>query len=367
MGFRSVCLSFALLGLLYVPASAKPAHARQDYTIADLGTLGGSESFAFAINDHGDVVGLSRTAGDLTTHAFLYRNGALTDLAPLNSGNVQTTGPSDISNHGLIASGADDNGTYTPALYDARARAVAFLGSLNGVSFGVATSVNEHGHTVGYSYIDDLNRHAFIFRHGLMSDLGSFGGYSAALGINEHDAVVGFASETVNGFAHAFVFREGVMTEINPFGDLVNESIARAINDHGQVVGEGYNDGHFNGFVYDDGAVTNIGTLRGGHESRATAINNRGEVVGAADVPFVTVCEFPPPPAPCIQYKSHAIVYRGGVIADLNALIAADAGWELMVANDVNDRGEIVGYGTKNGFLRAYLLTPVGRHREETN
>jgi probable HAF family extracellular repeat protein len=50
------------------------------YTLTDLGTLGGSGSYASAINDKGQVVGYSDTTGDLATHAFLYSKGTMTDL-----------------------------------------------------------------------------------------------------------------------------------------------------------------------------------------------------------------------------------------------------------------------------------------------
>jgi len=45
----------------------------------DLGTLGGTGSVAYAVNDAGQVVGYSQTAtGD--THAFLYSGGIMMDL-----------------------------------------------------------------------------------------------------------------------------------------------------------------------------------------------------------------------------------------------------------------------------------------------
>ncbi len=53
------------------------------YAITDLGTLGGTKSVAAGINQHGQVIGFSTTAGESATHAFLYSGGRMTDLARL--------------------------------------------------------------------------------------------------------------------------------------------------------------------------------------------------------------------------------------------------------------------------------------------
>ncbi len=45
----------------------------------DLGTLGGNDSYAFGVNNHGDVVGSSQTP-NREFHAFVYADGAMTDL-----------------------------------------------------------------------------------------------------------------------------------------------------------------------------------------------------------------------------------------------------------------------------------------------
>src|SRR5580700_5382731 len=49
-------------------------------TITDLGTLGGSFSYANGINASGQVVGFSTTAGDASVGAFLYSGGVMTHL-----------------------------------------------------------------------------------------------------------------------------------------------------------------------------------------------------------------------------------------------------------------------------------------------
>src|SRR5262245_58298297 len=103
------CGSFALSLMLLAAASSlssEPAEAGNlRYTVTDLGTLGGSQSFAYAISDSGLVVGVSRIPGDSNAHAFLYAKGTMTDLSPLNSGDIQTVGPTCINNAGVVASG----------------------------------------------------------------------------------------------------------------------------------------------------------------------------------------------------------------------------------------------------------------------
>ena len=60
-----------------------PAFAwSQEFTVTDLGTLGGSTSYANAVNDNGQVVGTANITGNAYGDAFLYANASITDLAP---------------------------------------------------------------------------------------------------------------------------------------------------------------------------------------------------------------------------------------------------------------------------------------------
>jgi hypothetical protein len=56
-----------------------------------------------------------------------------------------------------------------------------------------------------------------------------------------------------------------------------------------------------------------------------------------------------------------AFVYDGSAIYNLQDLVEPTSltGWVLTEANDINDRGQIVGNGYLNGQPRAYLLTPI--------
>ena len=101
--------------------------------ITDLGTLGGQWSDAYAINNFGQVVGLSQTASG-SSHPFLYDTGKMIDLYPLNG---QDSEPMGINNFGQVASGVIANdGIYYPAVYDNRNGHITIPGSFGGVNPG---------------------------------------------------------------------------------------------------------------------------------------------------------------------------------------------------------------------------------------
>lgn len=51
--------------------------------MTDLGTLGGTRSFALGVSAAGQVVGYAQTTGDAVSHAFLYEGGVMLDLNDL--------------------------------------------------------------------------------------------------------------------------------------------------------------------------------------------------------------------------------------------------------------------------------------------
>jgi probable HAF family extracellular repeat protein len=57
------------------------------YTVTDLGTLGGTFSFAGGINNRGDIEGFSTLPGDTAVHAFLWQKGLMKDLGTLGGPN----------------------------------------------------------------------------------------------------------------------------------------------------------------------------------------------------------------------------------------------------------------------------------------
>jgi probable HAF family extracellular repeat protein len=91
--------------------------------------------------------------------------------------------------------------------------------------------------------------------------------------------VVGWSS-TASGELHGFLWKKGVMEDLGtlPGG---SESIAFSINPAGQVVGYSTTaGGDSHAVLWDRGAMTDLGTLPGGRNSVAYGISERGDVVG---------------------------------------------------------------------------------------
>jgi probable HAF family extracellular repeat protein len=353
---RSHLLAGFVIGIALVtviaaaPLRAPAASAQPEYSVADLGTLGGG-TIALGINDKTQAVGGSVLAGG-SFHAFVFQQGALSDLGTLPGGN-------------------------------------------NSEAFGL----NESGQVVGTSGtagVPSYFGHAFIFSDQRMRDLGTLGGtWSEAFGINERGEVAGGSAIAGDQTAHAFLYRKGKLRDINPRGSA--GSVAYGINDSGAVVGYAFLKRGPHAFVYSDEHVTDLGTL-GGSGSGAKAINQSGEIVGNANLEgdsmshaflyrnkrMIDLGSFGgnsealaindygsivgyswtlpgsgggPPGGPFNEI--HAFISDGRTMVNLNDLIASGSGWTLDQATGINNLGQIVGYGMHDGEQRSFLLTPV--------
>jgi probable HAF family extracellular repeat protein len=340
------------------------------YEITDLGTLGGKYSDAFAINDAGDVVGTANVypAGGMG-HAFLYRDGRMTDLS---AGSVYR--------HSL-AFAVSDAGAVAASAYRSSYRATAlnafvwngkrrvYLGSLPGYPFGKAVGVNGQGQVVGNALSGSVTdggatvSRAFLWDAGRMRDLGTLGGpHSHALAVNDAGQVVGKADLPPDGDGdtdarpptHAFLYQDGQMRDLGtlPGG---RDSLASAVNDRGVAVGfSEAADGAQHAVRWENGTARDLGTPPGFAASAALGVNDDGVTVGQAGAGREPSAE------------TRAVLWLpapSGATArpvDLNARLASNPdGWRLEVARAVNARGQIVGRGLVNGQHRAFLLTPV--------
>jgi probable HAF family extracellular repeat protein len=342
--FTRWSLLVTLVGLLSAPSATAQGFDNRPlrFTVTDLGTLGGMNSQATAINNRGQVVGYSTLAGEAITRAFLWEDGVMTDLGSLGGTFSRANA---INNRGQAvgASEITDNAARHAALFDRHG--ITDLGALPASLVGAAFGINNRddifgGSTEGLTRTDPF--HATRFKDGGVIDLGTLGGLSSfAAGVNNGGQAVGRA-DLPGGFSRAVIFSDGVITDLGtlPGGTA---SFGRAINNRGEVAClSNTAAGAFHACLWRHGVMTDLGTL-GGTFSDSAGIDNRHRIVGASTV---------------ASGQQHAYIFSKAKMTDLNELIPADSGWTLVAATGINDVGEIVGNGRINGQTHAFLLTP---------
>lgn len=310
--------------------------------LSDLGTLGGGTSEGHWINSSGQIVGKASLTGNAQSHAFLSNNGGgVLDLGTLGGPNSTATA---INDQGVIIGDSDLPGSVGSSAFIYANGAMTGLGNL-GSNYSSAFALNNNGFVVGESGIASGDVHAFTYANGTLSDLGTLGGtYSSAFAVNDAGEVVG-ESSVASSDVHGFVFQGGVMTDVGTFGGTY--SSAYQVNAGGQAIGVATTAGdqQTHGFVYAAGVLTDLGTL-GGTDCSAIAINNRGQVVGES----LTA-----------SGATHAFLWQHGKLSDLNDLLPANSGWELVTALYINDAGRVVGVGNLGGMSQWFILDlPAG-------
>jgi probable HAF family extracellular repeat protein len=325
LGTLASAIALAIPG---ISVASTGQHEQTGYNITELGSLGGTVSAGNSINNPGLVAGYSSLAGNQTMHATLWRDGAAVDLGTLGGPNSAVLWP--VKNDSGLIVGVSETSQINPLGEDWSCSAF----------FPAVT-----GHVcVG-----------FVWQHGVMRALPTLGGPDGfATGANNSGQVVGWAENTVHdptcAAPQVLQFRAVIwdtrhrgMTQLPPLaGDTV--SAATAINDRGQVVGiSGVCDNAVGAFsaihavLWDRGRTVNLGSLGGTAWNTPMAINNSGEVVGFANLPG------PDQAAPNFQ----AFLWTGhGPMRDLGTL----PGDSISEALGINDKGQVVGESCAAGF-----------------
>ena len=229
----------AYYDVVVTAASGKPGIGTETFEVVvqttDLGTLGGADAEATAINDAGQIVGGSYTSRGVNK-PFLWEDGVMRDL-------------------GMPAGG----------------------------TWGRASGLNSTGTVVVGNYATSVFK-PFIWRSGtgistLPLPAGVVTGY--AMGVNDAGSIVGSVDEISR--SHAVVWNNGVITDIHPLAGGASE--AWSISSAGDVLGA-Y---HPAGTPPNDDGVAFIRTSSGevvwlpcssGYSCRGGSINASGDVVG---------------------------------------------------------------------------------------
>jgi len=183
---------------------------------------------------------------------------------------------------------------------------VTVLGTLGG-TFSQSGGLNNRGSIAGFSaLLGDQTVHAFLWRNGMFTDLGTLGGpnsfTSEDVPLNDRGAVTGYSDTSTpdpngedvcgdgnNLICLPFIWQKGVMTPLPLLGG--NNGIANEINNRGQVVGQSETSSldpcsiyllRVEGALWENGRVQELPPFPGDPDSVANAINDNGEAVGGS-------------------------------------------------------------------------------------
>jgi probable HAF family extracellular repeat protein len=299
-----------------------------------LGTLGGPNGNISWPNHStkGEIVGISETAeanpfgeswscfaffpsatptGDVCL-GFAWRDGVMTPLPPLQGGyNSYAAG---VNNRGQVVGWAED-GVHDPTCNNAppakqflqfeaviwgpELTEITQLSPYSGDPNSAATAINDLGQVVGISGLCSnavggaSAKHALLWEEGKPTDLGNIGGkaWNTPTSLNNRGEIVGFANTTgdenaaLNPTAFRWTKEIGKMEKLPRLGDDTT-SAAYDINEKGQIVGVSNGPTLPRAFLYDNGMVMDLNALVVGDTPLylllAQGINDRGEIVGTA-------------------------------------------------------------------------------------
>ena len=170
------------------------------------------------------------------------------------------------------------------------------------------------------------------------------------LAINNTGMVTGYAPDDT-GVPHAFLYEDGVMTDLGTVGGPGRSAYGMDINDASKVVGHGdvlVGDRTLShAFIHSGGSMTDLGTF-GYEQASGFGLNDTDQIVG-----LITLSWDP--------YVEHAFLYDDGVLTDLGTL-----GGEDSRAYAINDSGQVVGNadistGVRHAFLYSGgVMTDIG-------
>ncbi len=331
-------LIVVMIGCGTAVEAAIAADALPQYAVRNLSSLGGTNSEGNSINEFGLISGYSNTSDDQSTHAIAWLDGTTIDLKTLGGVNSNVAWP--VKNDFGVISGISQTNKPDP-LGEPWSCSAFFYGSNSGAG---TTCLG------------------FVWAFGEMRALPplSGGNNSFATGTNNRLQTVGWAENGVHdpncdptsGQVLQFlpvIWGPGTnQMQTLPLESGDDSGAATAINDRGEVVGISgtcdqavgrYTATHM--VLWKDGRPIDLGNIGGNAWNTPMAINQQGDVVGFANTL----------PGPGFSLHAFFWSHTGGAPTDLGVLYAGDS---VSQALGINDRDQVVGLSCGNvchGFL----------------
>lgn len=323
-------------------AAAVAQFDQRRYLVLDVGEQGGLGSWNVASAMSKRNLQIVGSWSPSSTQVYLW-NGATQIPSLPGNGNAMA-----VNDNGVVV-GAIWSQTISAHAYRWERGVLTNL-SYPGEIYSDAQGINNDGVVVGRYWSYDgpfAHVHAVSWNaNGNAVDLGSLGGAfssSEALGINASGIIVGLASTNDGQIRRPVRFRSpGVVDDLGTLGG--SYGIARAISDTGLIIGESTIDAADkirHGFLYENGRMTDIGSLPGMGTSTLYSVNAAGLAVGASFG------------APGVR----GVVYGGGRLVDLNTIVDG-TDWIVSYATGVDEAGNIAADGFRNGISHVLLLLP---------
>ncbi len=361
------------------------------YSVRDVGTLGGTYSYAYTINNAGAIAGGAATPNQvdgIATTAFVWYRGSLASLGTLGGPDC----PSCISENAATnmngvsvaisetasteVNGEDfcGFGTHRQCLA-ARWKngSLTALPLLSGGNNSQVYFMNKGGDAIGYAETAtaDSNCAMPYQRHQFEAVKWSAGGtpqalqplpgdtVSFAVGVNDLGQAIGvsglcsnttFPPVYVPAGPHAVIWdRNGVPTNLPTLPGAAGDNVANSINNRGDVVGtQALSDGTIHSFLWNNGTGIVDLMMPGMFVTIAPcchSINERRQIVGFA----------------YDENGPHTFIWQNGSFTDLNTVLAADSPWYIVNAASINSAGQIAATGVNisTGETHALLLSPL--------
>lgn len=225
-----------------------------------------------------------------------------------------------------------------------------FLDTPDGYEIGNAMAINNLGQVAGNIYPTGTTYLGCLWDNGIPTELGTLGGnWSNVIGINDAGVIIGGAN-LIDGylspesgfvqFQHAFAWQEGNMLDLGVLGTYSVDH--DGWSEWGVVGYDEYQNPIYDWIWHGDPYTELVST------SAAWDINASGQIIGYSSTS---------------AGSTHPFLSENGSMADLNAFLFPNSGWELLSSTGINDSGQIVGTGwfstEDGGSLHGYMLIPT--------